>query len=430
MRLRRGAIGLLTSAPMSDRSRLSTALLLSMLVHAVLLLTLNQSPLRARDVPDPGEMFNVDLVELPPPRPAPARPVEPPKQVAAAEPPRVAQPESRIVPMPEAGSDMPSDDARFLSDRDNIVEQETVRRGLSPDKAGQDKPGQSEEPDPDDPALDKELAPPLPPPVAEPPAAKPPAPKPAAAPGKKAPPPPPAVAERPPPLRPADSVAKRAVAPGVGAPAASGPRDLSLSDLLPRPGDVAIADRGEEGGATAPETEPGAQQAEERRDLMPRRRVQFSSGSGIATLLPSVRDGDVTLLNTKAHQFAPFVRRVAVRIFQHLQIALLEAARRGAAGVGREVAVVRATMATDGRFLRSELRESHSETRLSVPRLLYGLIGPKTFFDQNPPAGAVSADGDIHFDLTVDLRVWSDGGATRGTPITQFEGVLGVSLLE
>lgn len=409
---------------MSDRSRLSTALLFSMLVHAVLLLTLNQSPLRSRDMPDLGEMFDVDLVELPPPRPAPAQPAEPPKQVAAAEPPRIAQPESRIVPMPEAGSDMPSEDARFLSDRDNIVEQETVRRGLSPDKAGQDKPGQSEEPEVDDPALDKEPVPPLPPPAPEPPAQKPPAPKPAAGPARKAPPPPAAVAARPVAPRPADSGARIAAAPGTG------PRDLSLSDLLPRPGDVALADRGADGGASVPEADAGAQQADERRDLMPRRRVQFSSGSGIATLLPSVRDGDVTLLNTKAHKFAPFVRRVAVRIFQHLQIALLEAARRGAAGVGREVAVVRATMGTDGRFLRSELRESHSETRLSVPRLLYGLIGPKTFFDQNPPPGAVAADGDIHFDLTVDLRVWSDGGATRGTPLTQFEGVLGVSLLE
>lgn len=413
---------------MSDRSRLGSALLLSLLAHAALLLLIGQGPSGGRGRAESVPMLDVDLVELPPPRPAAA----PPQDVARAEaPPAAARPESRIVPMPEAGKEMPSEAARFLSDRDNVVEQESVRRGQSPDKAGQDEPGET------DPALAAAAAPaeappppePEPPPPAAPAAPLPKAPAAAAA-APKAPMPP--APRQPGRARPAPGESARGAAPP--------PRDLSLSDLLPRPGDIAMAERdrgdvgaagsGAAGSGAAAAGDEAAAGADARRDLMPRRRVQFSGGSGIATLLPSVRDGDVTLLNTKAHQFAPFVRRVAVRVFQHLQIALLEAARRGAAGSGREVAVVRATMGTDGRFLRSQLRESHSETRLSVPRLLYGLIGPKTFFDQNPPPGAVSGDGDIHFDLTVDLRVWSDGGATRGTPLTQFEGVLGVSLLE
>lgn len=413
---------------MSDRSRLGSALLLSLLAHAALLLLLGQGPSDGRDLAESVPMLDVDLVELPPPRRAAPPPA--PDAARAEAPPAAARPESRIVPMPEAGKEMPSEEARFLSDRDNVVEQETVRRGQSPDKAGQDEPGETDlalaaaKPAAEEPPSPPEPEPP-PPAQAEPPAPKPAAPAPRAPAPRAAVPPapkPPASGE------PAPGAGERAPAPA--------PRDLSLSDLLPRPGDIAMADRerGDRGAATgsgaAAAADEGADGSDARRDLLPRRRVQFSGGSGIATLLPSVRDGDVTLLNTKAHQFAPFVRRVAVRIFQHLQIALLEAARRGAAGSGREVAVVRATMGTDGRFLRSQLRESHSETRLSVPRLLYGLIGPKTFFDQNPPPGAVSGDGDIHFDLTVDLRVWSDGGATRGTPLTQFEGVLGVSLLE
>ena len=37
---------------------------------------------------------------------------------------------------------------------------------------------------------------------------------------------------------------------------------------------------------------------------------------GSADYLPNVRQGDITLLNTKADRFAPFVRRVGMRVFQ------------------------------------------------------------------------------------------------------------------
>lgn len=401
--LRRRAGGLLTSAAMSDRSRLSTTLVLSMLLHLMLLSLVQRSPLPKMDLPNVEDLIDVDLVSLPkPPPPAPVKAPPQPAPEPAPEPePRASLPESRIVPVPEAGREVPSDQARFLSDRDNVVDEESVRRGLSPDKAGQDDPGQHDDPMPPDPVPPEAVVPVPPPAPPAPPVAKP---APARA-GESA--------------RAAVDVAKRPAAPT----GAEGPRDIALGDLLPRPGDIAMADP----DLTA--AEPEAEKAPVRRDLLPARRVQFSSGTGISTLLPSIRDGDVTLLNTKAYEFAPFVRRVAVRVFQHLQIALLEAARRGATGSGNEHAAVRATMTPDGRFVRAVLRESHSETRMSVPRLLHGLIGPKTFFDENPPPGAVAADGDIHFDIQVDLRVWAAAGGPRG-PLTQFEGMLGVGLGE
>ncbi|MFN8642551.1 MAG: hypothetical protein U0802_13190 [Candidatus Binatia bacterium] len=43
---------------------------------------------------------------------------------------------------------------------------------------------------------------------------------------------------------------------------------------------------------------------------------------GTLDYLPDVREGDITLLNTKAEMFAPFVRRVAVRVFQNFWISL------------------------------------------------------------------------------------------------------------
>ena len=91
-----------------------------------------------------------------------------------------------------------------------------------------------------------------------------------------------------------------------------------------------------------------------------------------------------------------------------------------------------ATMSADGRYLQAELREAHSDTRMAAPRVLLGLVGPRTFFDENPPPGAVGADGDIHFELQVRLRVATADGSATGVrrPMTMFEGYFGVGLLD
>ena len=376
---------------------MSTALVFSLLLHAALVAWLQTA--RWVGVPEPAlpALLDVDLLELPVPRPQPVPQAAPQDAVPVDEPPAAARlvPESRIVPMPEAGMEIPSEEARFLSDRDNVVERESVRRGDSLDLAGQDDPGAPEaEKKPARAELPDE-------PVGEPPPPAAPDPAVSAAASSR-----PAVSE-----------------PRVAAPPAPAASNIELAQLLPRPRDIAAVH----------EAPPAAREKAPQRDLLPGRHVRFSSGSGIATLLPSVRDGDVTLLNTKAHAFAPFVRRVAVRVFQHLQIRLLEAARTSAAGSGTERAVVRATMRPDGSFRRAELRESRSDTRLSVPRVLVAVVEPRIFFDENPPPGAASADGDIHFDLTVELEVHSDayrGESGRRVPLTQFEGYFGTALLE
>ncbi len=393
---------------MSDRSRIGTALVVSLLLHLALLLRLQLGWVSTPPAPD--ELLEVDL--LPPPAAPPkAKPAAP-----APVPPSAALPESKIVPMPEEGIERPSEEARFLSDRDNVVPEEKVKRGEDLEIARAKPAEQPVEPAPAAPPPPAPIAPA--PPKPEPPRAAPPKPGP---PAKVAPPSAPKQ----------DREAARGAGEGKsgGAAGSSGRpgqgRQLALADLLPRVGDVDLGGRSGGGGGTTAAPTP-------RRDLVGSRAVRFASGTGIAAALPSVRDGDVTLLNTRAHQFAPFVRRVAGRVFQHLVIALHEAARKGVAGSGDEIGVVHATMSADGRYLQAELRQAHSDTRMAAPRVLLGLVGPRTFFDENPPPGAVGADGDIHFELQVRLRVATADGSATGVrrPMTMFEGYFGVGLLD
>src|SRR5690606_20546577 len=48
--------------------------------------------------------------------------------------------------------------------------------------------------------------------------------------------------------------------------------------------------------------------------------ARFIGASGAPDHLPSLPDGDITLLNTKANQFAVFVRRVATQVFGELRL--------------------------------------------------------------------------------------------------------------
>lgn len=401
---------------MSDRSRIGVALVLSAAIHAWLLIVGTWGPSEPRSIEAPEVPLEVALVDLPP-LDSPPPPVAEPAPVVPPPPAQeMALPESRIVPLPEAGQEIPSAEARFLSDRDNVVAEEMVRRGEALDRAGQDL--DASEPAPDGP------------PQAEPGAlvearvgAQPDA-------ASAAPPVERAALEPVP--RDRETAAASDVPRGGEAaaqvPAADG-RAIALADLMPRPGELAAAVPARD--APAEPREP-ALPPRGGRNLMPGRRLRFSSGSGISVALPSVRDGDVTLLNTKAHEFAPFVRRVATRVFQHLQIQLFDAARKQVSGNGEELALVRATMSADGRFLHAKLIENRSDTRLGVPRLLLNVVGPRTFFDDNPPPGAVADDGLIHFDLTIHLRVWSedyrDPSSARRVPLTQFEGYFGTGL--
>ncbi|HYD47055.1 MAG TPA: hypothetical protein VEB21_01840, partial [Terriglobales bacterium] len=325
-------------------------------------------------------------VELPPrPRAQPAPPAVAP-QPKAAVPPPVEIPESRIVPMPDAGVEKAKEDARYLSDRDNTVEQQTVKRGRNIDNVR----GEPQAPPaPDQPAQAK---------------------------------PPPAPAPRAARDRPA------ARAQGSGSPSRRS-EDVAalpkLDQLLPRAGDLAMADRAVTGAATQRQTAPAA---DTRRNLLKGRPDAISSRPGVAAYLPTVKEGDITLLNTKASQFAPFVRRVAARVFQHLEIALRQTASSTIAGSGREYAEVEAVMSPSGERITAILRSRKSETQLAAHRVLLSSANADVFFDRNPPPAAIAADGNIHFLLAIDLHVDIGVDPETGRRGTSYYGVAGVGL--
>jgi hypothetical protein len=149
---------------------------------------------------------------------------------------------------------------------------------------------------------------------------------------------------------------------------------------------------------------------------------------GISDFLPGIKEGSITLLNTKAERFAPFVRRVAGRVFQHLDIRLRQTVRGGVVSGGHEYAVVEAVMSKAGRLVSAKVVERQSNSSLAADRILLSVTEPDTFFDANPPAGAEGNDGNIHFLLMIDLQVQAVQDPRSGRTVAGYQGVAGVGL--
>jgi len=369
-----------------DESRFMWALAVSILLHA-LLLTLLPILRRAQlAVPPPQTLLDVDVLSLPQLKPAPPPAVAPPPQAQPAPapvqqpPPQVPVPKNQIVSPPDAGEEKPPENTRLLSDRDNTVKQESVHRSdeIHEPTGPKQQADAAEEAKAEAPAEPKPQRKPV---------------------------------ERPAPAR-------------VAAEARPRPAALpKLDQLLPGPGDLALASRD-----IAQEPTPApARGAPVTRDLLASRGRNFSSFSGTSDYLPSVREGDITLLNTKAEMFAPFVRRVAMRVFQHLEIRLKQAIRGGSGG-GREFAVVEAIMSKKGRLVNARVIQRESNSTLAADRQLLAVATPDVFFDENPPPGAEASDGNIHFFLLVDLMVQTYQNPRTGAPSAGYNGIAGVGL--
>jgi len=134
--------------------------------------------------------------------------------------------------------------------------------------------------------------------------------------------------------------------------------------------------------------------------------------------IPDVREGDITLLNTKAEMFAPFVRRVALRVFQH-QAILLRRELRGAYQGGRESVTLEAVMTGRGDLVSLEVKDHVAAVSLGADRNLRRACA-EGFFDHNPPPGAEAADGRIHFLFRTDVAIYpGPNGHARGGIIFQ-----------
>ncbi len=347
------------SAQMSDQSRLTTALMLSVLLHA-LLLTLIPLARRARiEIPQPA-LVDVDLV---PPLPKVAPQPAPPAAAPAA--PAIPVPKQQIVSMPDEGEEKAPENPRLLSDRDNIVKEEMIHR--------------------DEPAAGSPEAKQKPPPQA------------AEAKAERQPPPPKAPAERPPKPQPAALPKLDQLLP---------PTDELVREGLVQPQAPA------QGAAPAPA--PEQQASIERKDLL-RHGDPWRNGSlrgGSLDFLPAVREGDVTLLNTKAEQFAPFVRRVAMRVFENFIISLRRTVYSSLQGAVQESVIIEAVMDKRGNLLNITTKDRSVSIALATDHNLEAACR-QGFFDRNPPPGAESNDGNIHFLFEAQVAVGIDPGGRR-----------------
>jgi hypothetical protein len=346
------------------RVRLGSSLL-SLALHVLLLLMLQAEALPRLDL-QPSPAIPVKILPArpvkPPPKPRSAPP--PPQQEAKApeppkpEPPKPPEqkipiPEQQIVSPPEAGEEKPPENTRFLSDRDTTVEKQMVKHGEP--KRGEEGPPEKPAPEPKRVAENKPAAAPKPAP----------APKPAADPRR-------AVEKR----------NKESVQ------IAGLPR---LDQLLPSAVEIADAEL---------ERERQSGKVEEQKEAARRPRgsdVPFPATDVYGTLdfLPDIQSGHITLLNTKAELFAPFVRRVALRVFQNLLISLRRELQR--LGVSsEEVVTLEAVMSPQGDLIGTHVSEHSPNLSIGTDRLLQQAC-LQGFFDRNPPRGAEAADGNIHF---------------------------------
>ncbi|GIW45414.1 MAG: hypothetical protein KatS3mg077_2696 [Candidatus Binatia bacterium] len=367
-------MGTVMSAEHGERGLL-WGLLVSVVLHTLLLAMLRNSGL----VPAPAEKLlpiEVDLAPAPAPQQAarPQRPAEPaPEQLAKVPEPDLRIPERQIVAPPDAGEEAPPKDTRLLSDRDNRVPEETVRRAEN----YRDRPRRSS-----------------------------------------------ALAQRP---RRDEAGQASEARRSDDAKAREGERVASLpklDQLLPSLGEVpvGVAVQPTPGGS------PGTSEKGKRRLLLDTGGPTFAVQPGTADFLPGIREGNITLLNTKAERFAPFVRRVAARVFQHLDIRLRQTARAGHASAGREYAVVEAVMDRQGQLVRARVVERQSTSTFGADRVLLSVTTPETFFDANPPPGAEASDGLIHFILLIDLDIVTVPDPRTGRVAVGYRGIAGVGL--
>lgn len=150
----------------------------------------------------------------------------------------------------------------------------------------------------------------------------------------------------------------------------------------------------------------------------------FHGTLGVPDYLPELPDGDLTLLNTKASQYAVFVRRVATRVFGEMRQAGWDFLRASDIIAISDMATVEIVMDLSGNLDSITLTESSGSSRFD------GVLREavrKGAGDKNPPPSAALSDGKIHF--VFKSRSWVRPIVTRaGTPSEQRWLLLGTGL--
>ncbi len=294
-------------------------------------------------------------------------PPEAPKPPAAPAARQMVAPPDRI-------NDRVPENPRFESDRDNTVERETVNPGVP-------NPGP--------------IAPPAPP--------------------KPAPPQRASVPDRAPPPKPRQEQAAR---PAPKAEPQESKRVTALDDLFL--GDKLVQQPPKEDAANAQNGTGRRKLALAVAPVAPE--WALPGNRGTLDNLPDIQRGAVTLLNTKANSFAPFVRRVGERVFQHLIIRQRRLEVQQILSAQSPV-LMRAILDARGK-LKSVRIDGQSGSALMDDTLSDALN--TAAFDNNPPQAAANANGEFEFVFQAQLRAYQPGpGGTAG----RVESRLSVGLL-
>ncbi len=153
--------------------------------------------------------------------------------------------------------------------------------------------------------------------------------------------------------------------------------------------------------------------------------AQILGISGSPDYIPSLPDGDITFLNTKANLFAVFVRRVAIQVFNNLRASGWEhLSAADIRGLSSDT-VVKAVMSPAGKLVRVSLENSSGSQRFDDVLASAVTHGAR---DPNPPKEAALPDGNIHFIFKARSWVHSGSSARTGAPQERRWLVLGTGL--
>jgi TonB family protein len=382
---------LLSPAPRRTRSILPAAVLLSLVLHLLLLAFIGGRPLQARR---PAREI---VVALQPAAEAPT--IEAAPGQAAAK---------QLVAPSDQENDLVPDGRAFLSDRNNRVAQEMIARGVpnpgrpdgqdgsNPDEAAANRPSE---------AVPREK------PVAEPPPSE------RAAEEERG------VAEAQKSVTRDTPVSEPAPVSETGTRRA--PRKLpGLDTLLASPSKVLGAGRAL---SPAAPLKPRTPESDPNRDLLrapPPARGLLSGLRGTYDAIPDVAAGRLTLLNTKADRFAPFVRRVGTRVFENLLIEQRKQLDAPEILAARNFTTVRAVLDSSGRLRDLQIID-RSGSQAMDGTLLEALR--EAAFDPNPPPAAANADGEFEFIFRAQVVAGVTTGA-RGPQLHRVESRLQVGL--
>lgn len=344
----------------TERDPFLIFLAVSLLIHLLILLLW---PQLKRIQPPPEQLTEVEL--LPPEAVAPPlatpskRPSEPQKKEEPQPVPEV--PDQQIVSVPDEVNDQIPDQTRFLSDRNTAVEEERVAVGTPAVT-----PPEKREPTRERVAPEK----PQPEPATQLALSKP--------------------AERIPARRPKPQLFARQ-------------DDLLAKGWLSSDGD-----------AEDEEAERSPPTGNELLALAPpparENYLTLPGPRGTLDYLPDVRRGALTFLNTKASRFAPFVRRVAQRVFQHLLIRQRRNLQVDDVVAARHPVQIQAKLDENG-ALRGITLHTRSGSYAVDESLLDAC--QQGAWDENPPPEAKADDGNYHFIFRSHINARFDATGLR-----------------